>query len=235
MHKYHPSGSLAPRDIVSRAIITEMENEKMPYQFLDATAIDKNILRTHFPLISETVKARTGIDIATAFIPIVPTQHYSCGGIKVDAFGETTVQNLFAIGECASTGLHGANRLASNSLLEGLAFAKFAAQHIAHRTGPMADPMTITLITPQNPPILAIDAAAIKEVVSKYAGVKKSTKGLQTGLGMIQEMIHSAAPLTTFSVKDFEANCTSNVALLLFKDAAAQQKNLGVFYNESIA
>jgi L-aspartate oxidase len=235
MHKYHVSGSLAPRDIVSRAIITEMENEKVPYQFLDATGIDKNILQTHFPLISETVKTLTGIDIATTFIPIVPTQHYSCGGIKVDAFGETTVRNLFAIGECASTGLHGANRLASNSLLEGLAFAKFAAQHIAHRTGPMTDPMTITPITPQNPPILAIDVVAIKEVVSKYAGVKKSTLGLQTGLGIVQEMIHSATPVTSFSVKDFEANCTANVALLLFKDAAAQQKNLGVFYNESMA
>jgi aspartate oxidase len=116
-----------------------------------------------------------------------------------------------------------------------LAFAKFAAQHIAHRTGPMTDPMTITPITPHHPLILAIDAAAIKEVVSKYAGVKKSTKGLQIGLGMIQELIHNAAPVTSFSVKDFEANCTSNVALLLFKDAAAQQKNLGVFYNESIA
>jgi L-aspartate oxidase len=234
---------LAPRDIVSRAIVTEMENENVAYQFLDATAIDKNILKTHFPLISETVKARTGIDIATAFIPIVPTQHYSCGGIKVDAFGETTVQNLFAIGECASTGLHGANRLASNSLLEGLAFAKFAAQHITQRTDTITDAITepITDSAPQmqvtafHPPILAIDAAAIKEVVSKYAGVKKSTKGLQIGLGMIQELIHNAVPVTSFSVKDFEANCISNVALLLFKDAAAQQKNIGVFYNESIA
>jgi L-aspartate oxidase len=235
MHKYHVSGSLAPRDIVSRAIITEMENEKVPYQFLDATGIDKNILQTHFPLISETVKTLTGIDIATTFIPIVPTQHYSCGGIKVDAFGETTVRNLFAIGECASTGLHGANRLASNSLLEGLAFAKFAAQHIAQRTGPMTDPITNTPITPHYPSILAIDVAAIKEVVSKYAGVKKSTLGLQTGLGIVQEMIHRATPVTSFSVKDFEANCTANVALLLFKDAAAQQKNLGVFYNESMA
>ena len=243
MHKYHPSGSLAPRDIVSRAIVTEMENENVAYQFLDATAIHKNILKTHFPLISETVKARTGIDIATAFIPIVPTQHYSCGGIKVDAFGETTVQNLFAIGECASTGLHGANRLASNSLLEGLAFAKFAAQHITQRTDtitdaitePFTDPAPQMQVTAFHPPILAIDVVAIKEVVSKYAGVKKSTLGLQTGLGIVQEMIHSATPVTSFSVKDFEANCTANVALLLFKDAAAQQKNLGVFYNESMA
>jgi L-aspartate oxidase len=243
MHKYHPSGSLAPRDIVSRAIISEMENENVPYQFLDTTTIDKNILQTHFPLISETVKTLTGIDIATTFIPIVPTQHYSCGGIKVDTFGESTVQNLFAIGECASTGLHGANRLASNSLLEGLAFAKFAAQHIAQRTDtitdamtePITDPASQIQVTPHHPPILAIDTAAIKEVVSKYAGVKKSTKGIQTGLGRIEEMIHNAAPVTSFSVIDFEANSILNVALLLFKDAAAQQKNVGVFYNESIA
>jgi L-aspartate oxidase len=239
MPHYHPAGSLAPRDIVARAIITEMENEKEPYQFLDATAIDKNMLQTHFPLISETVKALTGIDIATTFIPIVPTQHYSCGGIKVDEFGETTIHNLFAIGECASTGLHGANRLASNSLLEGLAFAKFAAQHIAQRTEPMSEPMNEPMmhepITLNHPPILAIDIAAIKEVVSKYAGVKKSSKGLQTGLHLVQQMIDNASPVTSFSVKDFEANCIANVALLLFKDAAAQQKNVGVFYNESIA
>jgi L-aspartate oxidase len=220
-----------------------MENENVPYQFLDTTTIDKNILQTHFPLISETVKTLTGIDIATTFIPIVPTQHYSCGGIKVDTFGESTVQNLFAIGECASTGLHGANRLASNSLLEGLAFAKFAAQHIAQRTDtitdamtePITDPASQIQVTPHHPPILAIDTAAIKEVVSKYAGVKKSTKGIQTGLGRIEEMIHNAAPVTSFSVIDFEANSILNVALLLFKDAAAQQKNVGVFYNESIA
>jgi L-aspartate oxidase len=235
MPDYHQAGSLAPRDIVARAIITEMENEKVPYQFLDATAIDKNMLQTHFPLISEIVKALTGIDIATTFIPIVPTQHYSCGGIKVDEFGETTIHNLFAIGECASTGLHGANRLASNSLLEGLAFAKFAAQHIAQRTEPMNEPMTNTQIITHHPPILAIDITAIKEVVSKYASVKKSTKGLQTGLHLVQEMINNASPVTSFSVDAFEANCIANVALLLFKDAAAQQKNIGVFYNESIA
>ena len=80
-----------------------------------------------------------------------------------------------------------------------------------------------------------MDTAAIKEVVSRYAGVKKSTQGIQTGLGRIQEMIHSAAPVTSFTLKDFEANCILNVALLLFKDAAAQEKNIGVFYNESIA
>jgi aspartate oxidase len=102
-------------------------------------------------------------------------------------------------------------------------------------TEPFTDPASQIRVTPHHPPILAIDAAAIKEVVSKYAGVKKSTKGLQIGLGMIQELIHSAAPVKSFSVKDFEANCISNVALLLFKDAAAQQKNIGVFYNESIA
>jgi L-aspartate oxidase len=235
MHKYHPAGSLAPRDIVSRAIVTEMEIEKVPHQFLDATLIDKSIIESHFPSIYNTVKKTLGIDITETYIPIVPTQHYSCGGIKVDAFGETTVHNLYAIGECASTGLHGANRLASNSLLEGLAFAKFAAQQIVQRNETMTETVMHTSVTAHHPPILAIDTAAIKEVVSKYAGVKKSTKGIQTGLGMVQEMIHHAAPVTSFSVKDFEANCTANVALLLFKDAAAQQKNIGVFYNESIA
>ena len=119
--------------------------------------------------------------------------------------------------------------------MEGLAFAKFAAPYIAQRIESMTEPMTISQITPHDPSILTIDTAAIKEVVSKYAGVKKSTLGLQTGLGMILEMMHNAAPVTSFSVKNFEANCIANVALLLFKDAAAQEKNIGVFYNESIA
>ena len=99
----------------------------------------------------------------------------------------------------------------------------------------MNEPMMHEPITLNHPPILAIDIAAIKEVVSKYAGVKKSSKGLQTGLHLVQQMIDNASPVTSFSVKDFESNCIANVALLLFKDAAAQQKNVGVFYNESIA
>jgi L-aspartate oxidase len=239
MHKYHPSGSLAPRDIVSRAIVTEMENEKVPHQFLDATMIDRSIIESHFPLISETVKARTGIDIATTFIPIVPTQHYCCGGIKVDAFGETTVQNLFAIGECASTGLHGANRLASNSLLEGLAFAKFAAQDIVDKIQQesgqnLAQDFGNHISDHQKGTFLSIDTAKIKALVSLYANVKKSTDGLQKGLAGITQLIQEGIENKSFTVKDFESTCMAQVALLLFEDALSQQKNIGVFYNESI-
>ena len=119
MYKYDERLDLAPRDIVSRAIVSELALQNKSYVYLDATQIDSAILNTHFPAIKFACKERLGLDIENEYIPIVPVQHYSCGGVQVDEFGETTINGLFAIGEIASTGLHGANRLASNSLLEG--------------------------------------------------------------------------------------------------------------------
>jgi L-aspartate oxidase len=126
MTEYDERADLAPRDIVSRAIVSEITLNKKPYVYLDATHINSNILTTHFPSIKKACKERLGLNIEKDFIPVVPVQHYSCGGVKVDEYGETNISGLFAIGEIASTGLHGANRLASNSLLEGIAFAKFS-------------------------------------------------------------------------------------------------------------
>jgi len=238
MYKYHASGSLAPRDIVSRAIINEMQLEKVLYQYLDATTIDKEVIENHFPSIYATVKAQTGIDITTTPIPIVPTQHYSCGGIQVNEYGETTIANMYAIGECAHTGLHGANRLASNSLLEGLAFGKFAAGAIVKNLSrPKAD-NTVLISSPKTnlqPAMLAIDKEAIKEVVGTYASVLKTTEGLKKGYDLIASFIDNAKPVQEFSKDAFEAHCMAQVALLLFKDALAQTINKGVFYNESIA
>jgi L-aspartate oxidase len=239
MYTYHASGSLAPRDIVSRAIITEMEIEKVPHQFLDATMIDSSIIESHFPNIYNTVKKTLGIDITKNYIPIVPTQHYSCGGIAVNEFGETTVQHVYAIGECASTGLHGANRLASNSLLEGLAFAKFAAQDIVDKMPQesgqnLAHDFDNQISDHQKDTFLSIDTAKIKTLVSLYANVKKSTDGLQKGLAGITQLIQEGVENKSFTVKDFESTCMAQVAILLFEDALSQQKNIGVFYNESI-
>jgi L-aspartate oxidase len=238
MYKYHASGSLAPRDIVSRAIINEMQLEQKLYQYLDATAIDKEVIENHFPSIYATVKAQTGIDITTTPIPIVPTQHYSCGGIQVNEFGETTVSNMYAIGECAHTGLHGANRLASNSLLEGLAFGKFAAGAIVKNASVSTNEDTVLKSPPKTslaPTILAIDKAVIKEVVSTYASVLKTTEGLKKGFDLIASLIDNAKPVQAFSKDAFEAQCMAQAALLLFKDALSQTINKGVFYNESIA
>ena len=238
MPRYDKRGSLAPRDIVSRAIVTEMQNENATHLYLDATGIDPVILDSHFPSIKASVKELADIDIATDYIPIVPTQHYSCGGIEVNEFGESTVAQLYAIGECACTGLHGANRLASNSLLEGLAFAKFAADQIvdALKRASFSDPQLHNQADTQNKyAVLKLDRAAIQNIVSKYAGVVKTTKGLLEGRLAITDLIKNAAVLDIFNIEDYETTCMATTALLLFDNAIMQTKNAGVFYNASIA
>lgn len=236
MPRYDKRGSLAPRDIVSRAIFTEMQHENKSHLYLDATGIDPELLDSNFPSIKASVKEIVGIDMATDYIPIVPTQHYSCGGIEVNEYGESTVAQLYAIGECARTGLHGANRLASNSLLEGLAFAKFAAYQIVDelKRECLSDPQQHNRADTQYKcNVLKLDRAAIKHIVSKYAGVVKTTEGLLKGRLAIMDLIKNAAVLDFFSIEDYETTCMATTAKLLFDNAILQTKNAGVFYNAS--
>jgi L-aspartate oxidase len=215
-----------------------MQNENASHLYLDATGIDPKIVASHFPSIKASVKALVGIDMTTDYIPIVPTQHYSCGGIAVNEYGESTVAQLYAIGECAHTGLHGANRLASNSLLEGLAFAQFAADRIVE----ILKQQNFTEQLYQDQPInqhlysvLQLDRAAIQSIVSKYAGVLKTTEGLLEGRSAILNLIKNAPVLDFFSIEDYETTCMATTALLLLDNAIMQTKNVGVFYNASIA
>jgi len=137
MQMYDDRKSLAPRDIVARAIDNEMKKSGIDYVYLDATHLPMNDFKVHFPNIYAKCKS-LGIDVATQLIPVVPACHYMCGGITVDLNGCSTIKNLYAVGECASTGLHGANRLASNSLLEAVVFSHRAAMHAVNesqRTG----------------------------------------------------------------------------------------------------
>src|SRR5690606_34489521 len=137
MDKMHPLKSLAPRDIVARAIDAEMKRTGQPCMFLDITASPKADLIKHFPNIFRHCR-NMGLDISSQWIPVVPAAHFICGGVKVDAHSAADLAGLYAVGETACTGVHGANRLASNSLLEGVAFADRALVHACANPPPRA-------------------------------------------------------------------------------------------------
>ncbi|MCP5109640.1 MAG: FAD-binding protein, partial [bacterium] len=127
MSRYHKLGELAPRDVVSRAIVSEMRRESSPHMFLDLTHLDADFVRRRFPRIHETC-LRHGVDLTEKPAPIHPAAHYAMGGVRTDLDGRTNLPRLFAAGEVAATGVHGANRLASNSLLEGVVYGARAAR-----------------------------------------------------------------------------------------------------------
>jgi L-aspartate oxidase len=227
MIKYDERKELAPRDIVSRAIVSEIALHSKPYVYLDATQIETHILDTHFPSIKMACKDLLGIDIGKDFIPVVPVQHYSCGGVKVNEYGETTIAGLFAIGEIASTGLHGANRLASNSLLEAIAFAKFSIPKLLDQL----NPFTFEATNVEIPLFKSFDRSHIQNLMQKYAGIVKSNDGLEDALNQLNEMKNNSEFNNVFNLIDFENTCLLEVAILLIKDALSQTTNKGVFYN----
>ncbi len=185
MKTYHPLGSLAPRDIVARAIDAEMKTSGAPCVYLDMRHLDKDFLVNRFPNIYQKCLS-LGIDIATTPIPIVPAVHYQCGGVLTNINGETNIPGLWAIGETACTGFHGANRLASNSLLEALVVAHRAAQTIIRSF--KNTPMPNFHIPPwrpnpaQEPDELVVinhNWAEIRQLMWDYVGIVRSTKRLQ--------------------------------------------------------
>ncbi|PMC37181.1 L-aspartate oxidase [Bacillus sp. UMB0899] len=201
MHNIHYQGDLAPRDIVSRTIFEKME--KGNEVFLDISAI-KNF-STRFPTISALCK-QNGIDIASGKIPVAPGMHFLMGGIKTNENGETTIQNLFAVGEAACTGVHGANRLASNSLLEGLVFGKRIANYLSTLSNEQPDLRKESNQIKQlkEKPELPTKKQ-IQEIMTTYVGILRSKTGLLYAINWF-EKYREYISIQIFNVKDFTIN-----------------------------
>jgi L-aspartate oxidase len=178
VHRYEPAGDLASRDLVARAIVREVERTHAPV-FLSMAHLDHDYVRRRFPAITQACQ-QAGLDLATDRIPVSPAAHYVMGGIETDLFGRTSIPGLFAAGEVACTGVHGANRLASNSLLEGLVFGARAASAM---TGPLAP---ATLFSVESDPMPATDRCAddipsvhtVRDLMWRHAGLLRSRESL---------------------------------------------------------
>lgn len=241
MQNYHILGSLAPRDIVSRAIYTEMQKNHLSCLFLDARSLPSVELINKFPAIYQKCLL-LDIDITKNLIPIAPAAHYICGGVVTDINGRTNIKGLYALGEVACTGLHGANRLASNSLLEGLVFAENAFQNIKNNLHDhpfkkiMQDDISDNFrnnIGEQN--IIKKLKQNVGEIMWKYAGIKRNQKNMLLAydkLGLIEDT-YTELSLTTISTPDLlELRNIIITAKLIMGFAINRSESLGTHFLE---
>ncbi|MEO0077639.1 MAG: L-aspartate oxidase [candidate division WOR-3 bacterium] len=230
MRRYHPDAELAPRDVVARAIAAELLRRGDDYVCLDATHIPASVLRGRFPTITQTC-LRLGIDITSQQIPVVPAAHYVCGGVLVDSWGETSVPGLFAAGECACTGLHGANRLASNSLLEALVFADRASRRVISVPSPLGAAEAKQPGGPDVDAEAARVAESVRRVMWARAGIVRSDEGLRAARSELVGARRAVAGVPT-SPAALEAKCMVVVAQLVVECALRRSESRGLHYNE---
>jgi len=234
MPKYHPMGELAPRDVVARAIMHELERTraKDPVVYLDLTDLDAEHTKKRFPRIYSTCM-QYNIDITTELIPIRPAAHYAMGGVRTDLNGRATLPGLYAAGEAAGTGVHGANRLASNSLLEGLVFGARAgrkmrdelkaASHNVRQTPAVAAYSNGPLPVPVDTII-----AQIQELMWKQAGIVRTGSGLKQAIAQLEEL--GSQLRTAHSRRQFEARNLQLTGMLVAKSAFAREESRGAHY-----
>lgn len=239
MHKYDKRESLAPRDIVARAIDTEMKNRGDDYVYLDVTHKDPEETKKHFPNIYEKCKSY-GIDITKDYIPVAPAAHYLCGGIRVNIHGETSIKRLYANGECACTGLHGANRLASNSLIEAVVFADAAAKHSVPRLKDSSFQENIPpwnaegTTLPEEMVLITQSYKEVNEIMSSYVGIVRSNLRLQRAMARLNILFRETESLFQRSVVSREICELRNiikVGYLVIKQAMARKESRGLHYN----
>ena len=238
MHKYDKRGSLAPRDIVARAIDTEMKEKGFDHLFLDVTHKNPEETRKHFPTIYEKCLSY-GIDITKDMIPVAPAAHYLCGGIKVNMDGETSIGRLYANGECACTGLHGANRLASNSLIEAVVFADAAARHsipLFKQYSYQEDipPWNAEGVTsPEEMVLITQSYREVGQIMSSYVGIVRSDLRLQRALNRLNTLFRETEDLFQRSVvsRDIcELRNVIKVGYMVIKQAMARKESRGLHY-----
>jgi L-aspartate oxidase len=239
MHKYDPRLSLAPRDIVARAIDSEMKITGTEYVYLDCRHMDTEKFIHHFPNIYEKCQS-IGIDIKKDMIPIAPSAHYSCGGIKTNEWGRTSINNLYACGECASTGLHGANRLASNSLLEAMVFAHRCYQEAVQRIDTIAfrenvpDWDTTGTTAPREMILITQSLKELKQIMSDYVGIVRTNERLQRAmrrLDMLHEETEALYQRTEVSPQLCELRNLITAGYLIVKGADFRKESRGLHYN----
>lgn len=239
MEKYDERGSLAPRDIVARAIDTEMKISGDECVFLDATKVKKHEIFNHFPNIYAKCLS-IGIDITKDMIPVVPAAHYSCGGITTDEWGHTTIGNLYASGECASTGLHGANRLASNSLLEALVFSHRACikavEDIKEIEYCKEVPEWNSEGTVWNEEMVLITSSTkeLQTIMSNYVGIVRSNLRLQRAFDRLEIIYRETEDLYKKSkiISEIcELRNMVNVGYLIIKNAMNRHESRGLHYS----
>ena len=239
MQKYDKRGSLAPRDIVARAIDNELKLSGEDHVCLDCRHLDNNALINEFPGIYAKCLS-LGIDITKEMIPVVPAAHYICGGIKVDEYGRSSVKNLYATGECASTGLHGANRLASNSLLESAVFSHRASLDSISKIksiefcNEIPDWDASGTVLNEEMILVTQSLKELQLIMSNYVGIVRSDLRLKRALDRLEIIYRENEKLyekSILTVKICELRNLINVAYLIIKMAMYRKESRGLHYS----
>ena len=238
MHKYDPRLSLAPRDIVARAIDSEMKLHGDDHVYLDVTHKDPGETKRHFPNIYRKCLS-LGIDITRDYIPVAPAAHYLCGGIKVDTNGESSIKCLYALGECSCTGLHGGNRLASNSLIEAVVYADAAARHAREEIGHLSFRTDVPQWNDEgtrHPEEMVLITQSIKEVnqiMGTYVGIVRSNLRLDRAwnrLDILYEETERLFKCSKASREICELRNIINVGYLIMRQAKERKESRGLHY-----
>ncbi|HLT72491.1 MAG TPA: L-aspartate oxidase [Cyclobacteriaceae bacterium] len=239
MLRYDDRGELASRDIVAQAIDNELITRGDDCVYLDCTHFERSDFESHFPNIYEKCLSK-GIDITRELIPVAPAAHYQCGGIEVNIFGETSVANLYACGECSRTGLHGANRLASNSLLEAIVFAHRCFLDVEKKLMTIRMPRNIPdwnaegTIVPKEQILITHNRKELRDLMSDYVAIVRSDDRLARALRRTQILFEETERMyqgAVLSPQLCELRNLITIAYLITRDSLDKKENKGTYYN----